>query len=110
MKCGIQRGKIRQMTVQEAREAHSDPESIRLVNIVRKAQLLACDIAAFRRDHPESCKCRTCRYLAFRQYSHPTITDYLVALHAIIASASAAHEDLPGDPRPPVVATGKAGE
>jgi hypothetical protein len=100
-------GSASELYCERSEQVLTDPESIRLVQIFRDAEQLKNDIEAFRRDHPTGCKCLTCWYLAENHSSHPDISDYLIALHAIIASSSAAHEDLPGNPRPPFVPTGK---
>lgn len=83
------------LTDEEYDGLQTHPEAVRLVNLFIVAEKLSEDIAAYWRDHPASCACIVCRFLRENKASRPTCSDYLIALHAIVRSATATHDELP---------------
>lgn len=83
------------LTREEYKQLLSDPEAFRLVSLFRVAEHLSEDIEAYWRDHPERCACLVCRSLRANKAARPTCSDYLIAIHAVICSATATHDELP---------------
>jgi hypothetical protein len=84
--------------VKKANDLMADAEAQRLVGIFSLAEHLATRIYAYRCDHHSGCSCRVCDWLRETDTSPPNTKDYLIAIHAVIRSASAIYEELPASP------------
>lgn len=87
--------------LREYRDVGARPQSRRLVKLFSDAEQLAHDIWDYQCDHPPKCRCKTCEWVNESCTGPPNTRHYLTAIHAIIRSATAIYEELPGYPERP---------